>query len=243
VNRIRWGLVGAGDIAVKRVAPALATAENSELVAVSRRQAERAEEFARSFGAQRWYATWEELVRDDGIDAVYVATPVHLHAPIAVAAAEAGKHVLCEKPMALDLAECDRMIAAADASGVRLGIAYYRHFYPVIARIRELLASGAIGAPVVAQINAFEHFDPAPAAAASSWQCASAPASPPRSAPFPVPTLVMKKLIPVGSAVCLAGVAHAPTANRRPSEVSFLISPLLVSGWLAVKRNGVNGGV
>jgi predicted dehydrogenase len=162
VNRIRWGLVGAGDIAVKRVAPALAAAENSELVAVSRRQAERAEEFARGFGAQRWYATWEELLRDDGIDAVYVATPVHLHAPIAVAAAEAGKHVLCEKPMALDLAECDRMIAAADASGVRLGIAYYRHFYPVIARIRELLASGAIGAPVVAQINAFEHFDPAP---------------------------------------------------------------------------------
>jgi predicted dehydrogenase len=154
--------VGAGDIAEKRVAPALANTENSGLVAVSRRQAERAEEFARRHGASRWYATWEELLRDDGIDAVYVATPVQLHAPISVAAAEAGKHVLCEKPMALDLAECDRMIAAADANGVKLGIAYYRHFYPVVARIRELLASGAIGAPVVAQINAFEHFDPAP---------------------------------------------------------------------------------
>jgi predicted dehydrogenase len=162
VNTIRWGLVGAGDIAEKRVAPALANTQRSELVAVSRRQAERAEEFARRFGAPRWYATWEELLRDDGIDAVYVATPVHLHAPIAVAAAEAGKHVLCEKPMALDLAECDRMIAAADASGVKLGIAYYRHFYPVIARIRELLASGAVGAPIVAQVNAFEYFDPAP---------------------------------------------------------------------------------
>jgi predicted dehydrogenase len=162
VNTIRWGLVGAGDIAEKRVAPALSSTRDSKLVAVSRGRAELAEEFARRFGAPRWYATWEEMLRDEEIDAVYVATPVHLHAPITIAAAEAGKHVLCEKPMALDVAECDRMIAAAEASGVKLGIAYYRHFYPLVARIRELLASGAIGAPIVAQINAFEHFDPAP---------------------------------------------------------------------------------
>jgi predicted dehydrogenase len=162
VNTIRWGLVGAGDIAGKRVAPALASTEHSELVAVSRRQADRAEGFARRFGARRWYATWEELLRDSEIDAVYVATPVHLHAAVSVAAAEAGKHVLCEKPMALDLAECDRMIGAAEANGVKLGIAYYRHLYPIIGRVKELLASGAIGVPIVAQINAFEHFDPAP---------------------------------------------------------------------------------
>ena len=79
-----------------------------------------------------------------------------------VAAAEAGKHVLCEKPMALDVASGERMLAAARAHGVRLGIAYYRHHYPVIARLRELVASGEIGEPVLAQVQAFEPFDPGP---------------------------------------------------------------------------------
>jgi predicted dehydrogenase len=162
VKEIRWGLVGAGDIAEKRVAPALAGGDGSTLVAVSRRRAERAEEFARRFGAERWYAGWEELLRDDGVDAVYIATPVHLHAPIAIAAAEAGKHVLCEKPMALDVDECDRMIETAEGSGVRLGVAYYRHFYPIVQRVKALLAAGDIGAPVVAHIDAFERFDPPP---------------------------------------------------------------------------------
>ena len=102
------------------------------------------------------------MLKDPEVDAVYLATPVHLHAEQAAAAAEAGKHVLCEKPMALDAAGCERMIAAARAHGVRLGVAYYRHHYPVIARLRELLASGEIGAPVLAQVQAFESFDPGP---------------------------------------------------------------------------------
>ncbi|HET8656698.1 MAG TPA: Gfo/Idh/MocA family oxidoreductase [Longimicrobiaceae bacterium] len=162
VGVIRWGLVGAGDIAEKRVGPALASAPRSALAAVSRRDAGRAGEFARRFGAPRWYASWEELLRDGGIDAVYVATPVHLHAPVSIAAAAAGKHVLCEKPMALALAECDAMIRAAAENDVKLGIAYYRHFYPIVRRVKKLLAEGAIGTPVVARIDAFERFDPAP---------------------------------------------------------------------------------
>jgi predicted dehydrogenase len=93
---------------------------------------------------------------------VYVATPVHLHATQAIAAAEAGKHVLCEKPMAMDVAECDLMIAACRANHVTLGIAYYRHFYPVVARVRALLAAGEVGRPVLAQIDAFERFNPQP---------------------------------------------------------------------------------
>src|SRR5206468_392335 len=93
---------------------------------------------------------------------IYIATPVHLHAEQTVAAAEAGKHVLCEKPMALNVAECDRMIAACKDNDVRLGVSYYRHFYPVVERIKSLLSSGEIGAPVLAQMNAFERFDPAP---------------------------------------------------------------------------------
>jgi predicted dehydrogenase len=161
-HRVRWGLVGCGDISRKRVAPALRDLENCELVAVSRADAARAESFAKEFGAGRWHADWRGLVADPLVEAVYIATPVHLHAEQAIAAAEAGKHVLCEKPMALTVAECERMNAAAEANGARLGVAYYRRFYPAVERIRQILASGEIGIPVVAQLNAFERFDPAP---------------------------------------------------------------------------------
>lgn len=159
---VRWGLIGCGDISRKRVAPALRDMPECELVAVNRARAELAEEFAREFGARRWYDDWRELLNDPEIDAVYIATPVDLHAEQAVAAAEAGKHVLCEKPMALTAAECDRMIAAAEVSGVRMGIAYYRHFYPVIRRMKELIGQGGIGIPVLAQVEAFEMFDRVP---------------------------------------------------------------------------------
>jgi predicted dehydrogenase len=159
---IAWGLIGAGDIVRKRVGEALRHGRGCELVAVSRASADRVEAFAHEVGARRWYADWRDLVKDDEIDAVYVATPVCLHAEQTIAAAEAGKHVLCEKPMAMNVAECDRMVAACRESGVRLGIAYYRHFYPVVIRIRKLLASGAIGRPVFAQMIASEPFDPAP---------------------------------------------------------------------------------
>ncbi len=162
MRTVAWGLVGCGDIARKRVAPALRDLESCELVSVSRADAARAETFAKEFGAKRWHADWRELIEDPGVEAVYVATPVHLHAEQAVAAAEAGKHVLCEKPMALNVAECVRMNAAAEANGVRLGVAYYRRFYPAVERVRQILESGEIGTPVVAQVNAFERFDPAP---------------------------------------------------------------------------------
>ena len=159
---VGWGLVGCGDIAAKRVAAALGRAEGSALVTVARARAALAAEFAERHGARRWHADWRDVLKDPEVDAVYLATPVHLHAEQATAAAESGKHVLCEKPMALDAAGCERMIAAARAHGVRLGIAYYRHHYPVIARLRELLASGEIGEPVLAQVQAFEPFDPGP---------------------------------------------------------------------------------
>lgn len=156
---VRWGIIGAGDIVRRRVAPAINDLPNCELTAIARANADKAEEFAHEFGATRWYADWRELVKDDEVDAVYVATPVYLHAPQTIAAAEAGKQVLCEKPMAMNVAECDEMIEACDAYGVKLGIAYYRRFYPVLGRVRELLASGEIGRPVVAQINSFEYVD------------------------------------------------------------------------------------
>ena len=159
---LNWGLIGTGDIVRKRVAAALRDAPGSALAAVSRARPELAEAAAQALGASRWHARWEDLVGDPSLDAVYIATPVRFHATQAVAAAEAGKHVLCEKPMAIDIDGCDRMIAACAANGVSLGVAYYRHFYPMVMRLREVLAAGAIGKPVLAQIDAFERFNPQP---------------------------------------------------------------------------------
>ena len=159
--KLAWGLIGCGDIARKRVAPALRDLAECDLVAVSRGRGELAESFAREFGAKKWHSNWRELLQDDEIDAVYVATPVDLHAAPTIAAAEAGKHVLCEKPLALTVAECDQMLAACRANNVKLGVAYYRHFYPVVGRIKEVIESGEIGTPTMAQINAFEWFNPA----------------------------------------------------------------------------------
>lgn len=155
-GNLRWGLIGCGDIARKRVAPALRDGRGCELVAVARARAELAEGFAREFGARHWFGDWRELVRDPEIDAVYVATPVDLHAPQTISAAEAGRHVLCEKPMALTTGQCRAMIDACRANGVRLGVAYYRRFYPVIRRIKEIIAAGEIGRVSLVDIRAFE---------------------------------------------------------------------------------------
>ena len=161
-TKVRWGLIGCGDISRKRVAPALRDSPLCELVAVSRARSELAESFAREFGARRWCSDWQDFLMDYEIDAIYVATPVHLHAEQTIAAAERGKHVLCEKPMALNFGECERMIAACRGNNVKLGVSYYRHFYPAVRRVKELIDSGELGVPTVAQINAFEWFDPAP---------------------------------------------------------------------------------
>jgi len=151
-----WGLVGCGDIARKRVAPALRDLPRCELVAVARAREELAEGFAREFGARRWYGDAGALLRDPEVEAVYVATPVDLHAPQTIAAAEAGRHVLCEKPMALSSAQCRAMIDACRANGVRLGVAYYRRFYPALRRLKQILEAGEIGRVGLVLIQAFE---------------------------------------------------------------------------------------
>lgn len=162
MRKLRWGLIGCGDIAHKRVAPALRDLGNCELVAVSRADYIKAHSFAREYGATRYYADWKDLVADPDIEAIYIATPVYLHAKQTIMAAEYGKHVLCEKPMALNATECDKMIAACSTNKVKLTIAYYRHFYPVLNRIKELIRGGSIGEISLIQMNAFEFFDHKP---------------------------------------------------------------------------------
>ncbi len=161
MQTLNWGLIGAGDIARKRIAPALRDLPNCELTAVSRQRAELAAEFAAEFGVRKWFADWRDLVADEEIEAVYIATPVYLHKEQTTTAANAGKHVLCEKPLAMNPAECDEMIEVCRVNNVKLGVAYYRRFYPAIKRIKQVIQSGEIGKIVVAQMNAFEYFDPA----------------------------------------------------------------------------------
>jgi len=156
---VRWGIIGAGDIVRKRVAAAIRNTENSDLVSISRANSDLAQAAAAEVGAKKWFSDWREQITDPEIDAVYIATPVFLHAEQTIAAAEAGKHVLCEKPMALNVNECDSMIAACRSNNVKLAVAYYRHFYPVIDRAKEIIAAGEIGQVSLAQINAFEHID------------------------------------------------------------------------------------
>lgn len=145
MNEVSWGIVGSGDVAEHQGGPALYQAEHSKLTAVMSRRAEKAADFARRHGADRYYADVEELLTDEGINAVYVATPPQSHLEIVELAARAGKHVLCEKPMAPTTEECKKMVKACRENGVQLAVAYYRRFFPVIERMKELVGQGVIG--------------------------------------------------------------------------------------------------
>ena len=162
MEKLRWGLIGCGDISRKRVAPAIKILEQCELLGVARANYTLAESFAQEFDSPKWYKNWEDLITDKEINAIYIATPVYLHAEQTIAAARAGKHVLCEKPMAMNAKDCERMIETCKKHDVTLGIAYYRHFYPVITRVKDIILSGEIGEPVIVEIQSFEWFDRKP---------------------------------------------------------------------------------
>src|SRR5215469_1036412 len=146
---VKWIVVGVGDIARKRVIPAILAEPESELYGLVTRDARKAEAYP---GAHAWSALNDPL-RDGGFEAVYIAAPVALHASYALDALRAGKHVLCEKPMAMNYAEAQSMVSAAAEAGRLLGAAYYRRLYPKLLRSRELLQNGVIGQPVLAEAN------------------------------------------------------------------------------------------
>ena len=142
---IRWGIVGCGDVTERKSGPAFQQARGSELVAVMRRDAGRAADFARRHGVPRWYDDGADLIGDPEVDAVCVATPPDTHAAYTLQAAAAGKPVYVEKPMARSHAECLDMIGACETAGVPLFVAYYRRRLPTFLEIEQLLRSGAIG--------------------------------------------------------------------------------------------------
>ena len=153
MNTINWGIIGCGKVCEKKAGPALYGVEHSRLVAVMRRDGAMAADFARRHEVPRWYDRIEDLLADDEVNAIYVATPDAAHHACTLAALAAGKPVLVEKAMASNTAECDEMIEAAANRGVVLAVAYYRRAYPSIMRARALIDEGAIGRVCEIHIN------------------------------------------------------------------------------------------
>ncbi len=150
---VRWGFVGAGNVTKVHSPPAGAfTQEGSRVVAVATSSLMRAKAYAGTHDIPKAYASVNELCADHEVTAVYICTPHHLHAEHALMAIRAGKHVLCEKPMANSTAECVAMAEAADKAGVRLGVAYYRRLYPIVEKLKEIIESKRLGILTTAQV-------------------------------------------------------------------------------------------
>jgi len=161
VNPVSWLVVGIGDITTKRVLPAILAEPRSRLAGIVTRNPEK----AAPYGVRAW-ANLDDALKHAEADAVYVATPVFLHALQTIASLRAGKHVLCEKPMALDYTEACAMQTAAEQTGRLLGIAYYRRMYPKVNCALELIGAGAIGRVVFAEATSHDWLD---ANGARSW--------------------------------------------------------------------------
>ncbi len=146
---IRWLVIGIGDIARRRIIPAILAEPRSRLQALLTRDPQK----AAAYPGVEVFTNLEVALAVSPIDAVYVASPVSLHAPQAIACLQAGKHVLCEKPTALNLAEAQSMVAVARVHRRLFAVAYYRRLFPKLMRARQLIAEGAIGQPVFAEAN------------------------------------------------------------------------------------------
>jgi predicted dehydrogenase len=142
---LRWGILSTADIARKKVIPGIQRADRCEVVAIASRDGETARRVAGELGIPRWHGSYEALLADDEVDAVYIPLPNHLHAEWTIAAARAGKHVLCEKPLALDPTEAQGMVDACRVEGVVLMEAFMYRQHPSWQAVHELVASGRIG--------------------------------------------------------------------------------------------------
>jgi predicted dehydrogenase len=159
---LRWGVLSTASIAREKVIPGIQRADRCRVVAIASRDGFRAAEVAREMGIPTAHGSYESLLADKNVDAVYIPLPNHLHAEWAIAAARAGKHVLCEKPLALTSADAERMVEVADGEGVRLMEAFMYRLHPSWVAVRELVASGRIGRLVAVQ-SWFSYFNDDPA--------------------------------------------------------------------------------
>ncbi|HEY5058902.1 MAG TPA: Gfo/Idh/MocA family oxidoreductase [Gaiellaceae bacterium] len=151
---VGWGIVGGSAIANNVIAPALAKLDGGELVGIVSRDQSRAEAFAARHGARLATTRYDELLEDPAVDIVFVSTPNALHAEQVCTAAAAGKHVLCEKPLATSVADAEAAVAACRDAGVKLGVNFQTRHHQVFAEVRKVIQSGALGAIQIVQCEA-----------------------------------------------------------------------------------------
>jgi len=145
MQKIRWGIIGCGDVTEVKSGPAFNKVKNSELIAVMRRDGEKAKDYATRHGVPKWYVNANDLINDPDVNAVYVATPPSSHEEYTVAAFNAGKPVYVEKPMSVNASSAKRMADAAQEKKCKLSVAHYRRAQPLFQKVKQLLAEKAIG--------------------------------------------------------------------------------------------------
>jgi len=144
-KKVKWGVLSTAGIGVRKVIPGMQAGEWSEIVAIASRDGKRAEDVARKLRIPKAYWSYEDLLADPEIEAIYNPLPNHLHVPWSIKAAEAGKHVLCEKPVGLNVAEARALLNVRNRTGVKIGEAFMVRTHPQWLRTRELILSGRIG--------------------------------------------------------------------------------------------------
>jgi predicted dehydrogenase len=144
-DKVRWGVLGAANIALRKVIPAMQRGDWCEVTALASRDPEKARRFAGELGISKAYGSYDELLTDPDIDAVYNPLPNHLHVPWSIKAAEAGKHVLCEKPIALSASEATQLLQVREQTGVKIEEAFMVRTHPQWVKVRELIDAGRIG--------------------------------------------------------------------------------------------------
>jgi predicted dehydrogenase len=150
---VHWGFIGCGSVTEKKSGPAFSKAEGSDVVAVMRRDIDKAKDYARRHGIGKWYGNAADLINDPQVNAVYVATPPASHAEYAIAAMRAGKPVYVEKPMAASYAECLQINRVSEETGVPCFVAYYRRTLPYFRRVKQLIDDGVAGTISTVQVR------------------------------------------------------------------------------------------
>ena len=156
-NKVKWGVLGVAGIAVRKVIPGMQKGAWSEVTAIASRDERKAQDAAAKLGIAKGYGSYEALLADAEIEAIYIPLPNHLHVPWSIKAAEAGKHVLCEKPISVTVAEAKTLLAARERCGVKIGEAFMVKTHPQWLRTRELIRKGVIG-ELRAILGAFSYF-------------------------------------------------------------------------------------
>lgn len=169
-KQIRWGVLGAAKIATRKVVPAMQQAASCEVVAIASRDLARAKEAAATLGIPKAFGSYEALLADPDIDAVYNPLPNHLHVPWTIRAAEAGKHVLCEKPIALSAPEAEQLIAVRDRTGVRIQEAFMVRTHPQWVAASRLVRDGRLGeVRAISGFFSYYNDDPANIRNVAAW--------------------------------------------------------------------------